>query len=110
MRDRLASRQLALTDWCIAAQASCSGRDTGHRVVFSAFFAVLQVSETCLVALFRLGTKSTSLELTLSLQLGVVKAAGVAQSASTVGTTSPFGSVDSVAAVAAARWGSALEF
>lgn len=61
-----------------------------------------------LVALLSLGTQRSGLELALALQLGVVEAACVAQGAGAVGSTSPFGRVDSIAAVAAARGGSTL--
>lgn len=65
---------------------------------------------TCLlVALFGLGSQRSGFQLTLALELSVVQTAGVAQGAGAVGATSPFGRVDSVAAVAAARRGSTLE-
>lgn len=59
-----------------------------------------------LVTLLGLGTQRSGFKLALALKLGVVQAAGVAESAGTIGATSPFGGVDSVAAVAAARGGS----
>lgn len=61
-----------------------------------------------LVALLCLGPQRSGFELALALQLGVVQTAGVAQSAGAVGATSPFGRVNSVAAVAAAGRSSTL--
>lgn len=54
------------------------------------------------VGLVRLGPDRPGLKLALSLQFGVMQSAGVAERPGSIGSTSPFRSVDSVAAVASA--------
>jgi hypothetical protein len=56
----------------------------------------------------RLRTNGPRLQLAFSLKLGVMQATGIAERAGSIGTASPLGCVDAVAAVASARRRGAL--
>lgn len=60
------------------------------------------------VGLVRLGADRSGLKLALSLQFGVMQSTGVAERPGSIGSTSPFRSVNSVAAVASAGRSGAL--
>lgn len=60
------------------------------------------------VGLFRLGTDRSGLKLALSLQFGVMQPTSVAERPGSIGSTSPFRSVNSIAAVASTRRSGAL--